>query len=180
VNFEFREIDAADGCNSLSLGDASLKALKIFLRKEAKPLHAANLARTFVYAEKDTARVRAYVTIVCGQVSVSHLEPTERVDGFRYKDFPALKLARLAVDTSLQGQGIGNQLVDFVIGVALERVMPYSGCRFLVVDAKPTSISFYARKGFKRTGVVADDSGIVTMVIDLHRLSNTVNKVSTA
>ena len=52
-------------------------------------------------------------------------------DDFRYQDYPAIKLARLSVDASLQGKGIGSQLVDFVIG--------------LVVVAKPTSVSFYER-----------------------------------
>lgn len=170
--YELRGLDAQDGCNSLSLGDATLTPLKTFLRKEAKKLHQENLARTFVLVEANGTRVLAYVTTLCTQVSVEQFDTSALVDGFRYKDFPAIKLARLAVDAELQGQGVGGQLVDFVIGLAVEHVMPHTGCRFLIVDAKASSVSFYERKGFSKIGQTADGDQVLTpMFIDLHRLS---------
>jgi predicted N-acetyltransferase YhbS len=172
VTYELRGLDSQDGCNSLSLGDAALTPLKTFLRKEAKKLHQENLARTFVLVEKNGTRVLAYITTLCTQVSVQQFDASALVDGFRYKDFPAIKLARLAVDTELQGQGVGGQLVDFVIGLAVEHVMPHTGCRFLIVDAKATSVLFYERKGFSKIGQVVDSEQTLTpMFIDLHRLS---------
>ena len=172
MSYELRSLQADDGCTSLSLGSATLTPLKTFLRKEAKKLHQENLARTFVLVEKGSTRVWAYVTTLCTQVSVQQFNASAAVDGFRYKDFPAIKLARLAVDASLQGQGVGGQLVDFVIGLAVEHVMPHTGCRFLIVDAKDTSVSFYERKGFSKIGQASDDGQALTpMFIDLHRLA---------
>ena len=94
----------------------------------------------------------------------------------RYKDYPAIKLARLAVDASLKRQGVGSQLVDFVIGLITGHVMPHTGCRFLVVDAKPESVNFYAAKGFVPIGVNTDGENATTaMFIDLKRVLAAVN-----
>lgn len=171
ANFELRELRGEDGCTALSLGDAALTPLKTFLRKEAKKLHQENLARTFVLVRKGESRVWAYVTTLCTHVAVQQFDEPGPVDGFRYKDYPAVKLARLAVDAELQGQGLGGQLVDFVIGLVAQHVMPHTGCRFLVVDSKPNSVAFYERKGFVKLGQVADGAHAFTaMFIDLHRL----------
>lgn len=171
ANFELRELHADDGCSALSLGDAALTPLKTFLRKESKKLHQEDLAKTFVLVRKDETRVWAYVTTLCTHVAVQQFDEPAPIDGFRYKDYPAVKLARLAVDAELQGQGVGGQLVDFVIGLILSHVVPHTGCRFLVVDAKPNSVAFYERKGFGRMGQVADgEQAFTTMFIDLHRL----------
>lgn len=169
--YELRELRQDDGCNSLSLGDLVFAPLKAFLRKEAKRLHRENLAKTFVLVETGQSRVFAYVTTLCTHVAVQQFDQPDQVEDFRYKDYPAIKLARLAVDSSLQRSGAGSQLVDFVIGLAVSHVMPHTGCRFLVVDAKAPSVSFYERKGFSKMGIAEDEGqAFTTMFIDLHRL----------
>jgi len=171
VPFELRELHQGDGCNALSLGDPALTPLKTFLRKEAKKLHDENLARTFVLVPSGETKVLAYITTLCTHVAVEQFDQQAVVDGFRYQDYPAIKLARLAVDASLQGKGIGSQLVDFVIGLVVENIMPNTGCRFLVVDAKPTSVSFYERKGFTKIGQLGgEDQGLTAMFVDLRKL----------
>jgi GNAT superfamily N-acetyltransferase len=180
VSFELRELGQGDGCNALSLGNPAFSPLKSFLRKEAKRLHQEHLARTFVLVPKGDTKVLAYISTLCTHVAVEQFDKHAVLDGFRYKDYPAIKLARLAVDVSLQGQGIGSQLVDFVIGLVTEHVMPYTGCRFLVVDAKSESVPFYEAKGFLPIGFSTDGSTqTTTMFIDLRRVLEPVNQVST-
>lgn len=149
MGFELRELSPSDGCNALSLGDQAFAPLKSFLRKEAKKLHQEHLARTFVLVRQGEATVLAYITTLCTHVAVQQFDDPVVLDGFRYKDYPAIKLARLAVDSSLKRQGIGSQLVDFVIGLITEHVMPHTGCRFLVVDSKTESTSTYRRDFFR-------------------------------
>jgi predicted N-acetyltransferase YhbS len=60
---------------------------------------------------------------------------------------PVLRLARLAVDRSAQGQGLGVQLLQFVLRLAMEMADAY-GCVGVVVDAKPDAFAFYAKYGF--------------------------------
>ncbi len=169
--YELRALAEDDGCSSLSLGLSSLVPLKTFLRKEAKRLHRDSLARTFVLVESGQARVWAYITLVCTHVAVQRFGSETPVDDFRYADFPAVKLARLAVDSAQQGQGVGAQLVDFALGLTVKHIAPYAGCRFLVVDAKPDSVGFYRRKGFTTIGLANVTADTFTpMFIDLQRL----------
>ena len=105
MSFELRELRPGDGCNALSLGDPGLTPLKTFLRKEAKKLHAESLARTFVLVPAGETKILAYITTLCTHVAVQQFDKQAVVDGFRYQDYPAIELARLAVDASLQGQG---------------------------------------------------------------------------
>ncbi len=50
--------------------------------------------------------------------------------------------------------------------------MPHTGCRFLIVDAKASSVSFYERKGFSKIGQAADGNQVLRpMFMDMHRLS---------
>ena len=171
MDVDLRELAAGDNCNALSLGDAAFTPLKSFLRKEAKKLHEEHLARTYVLVRRGETKVLAYITTLCTHVAVEQFDNQVIVDGYRYKDFPAIKLARLAVDASLRGQGIGNRLVDWVIGLIVEHVVPHTGCRFLVVDSKPESVSFYTAKGFLPIGSSANGRNqITTMFIDLHRV----------
>jgi predicted GNAT family N-acyltransferase len=176
LEFQLRPIDADDKCRSLSLGDDAFTPLKTFLAREAKKLHRENLAKTFVMVEEaeNGCRVHAYITLLCTHVSVqSFSEPLAVDGGFRYTDYPAVKLARLAVSKDLQGNNIGGTLVDFAIGLAVEHVMPHAGCRFLVLDAKEKSVGFYEKKGFTKMGTVVDgDAKHTAMFIDLHRLNH--------
>lgn len=169
--YELRALAEGDGCNALSLGDPIFVPLKTFLRKEAKRLHKGNLAKTFVLVETGQTQVLAYITLVCTHIAVEQFGDPAPVDGFRYTDYPAVKIARLAVDLGLRGRDLGAQLVDFAVALTEAHIMPHAGCRFLVVDAKPGSVGFYERKGFTKLGEAQDAAGtFTTMFVDLHRL----------
>src|SRR5262249_25921308 len=60
---------------------------------------------------------------------------------------PALGLARLAVDQSVQSMGIGGQILRFVLKLAM-KMSDEVGCAAVVVDAKPGAIDFHAKYGF--------------------------------
>ncbi|QGU20879.1 GNAT family N-acetyltransferase [Mesorhizobium huakuii 7653R] len=149
--FQIRALNDKDGVTSLSLGDATFTPLKTFLRKDAKSHQVASLARTYVAVEDGTERVSAYITVICGEIEVQANHDGEDLQ-YPYPRYPAVKIARLAVDRRLQGGGIGRQLVDLALGITREIISPNVGCRFLVVDAKQPSIKFYERYGFTSYG----------------------------
>ena len=152
--FEIRQIEAGDTVAGLSLGDADFQPLKSYLKNEAKLHQAQGLARTYALfrlGAGNPKKVLGYMTLVCGEIAATDAPEAQTLaDGalYRYPQFPAVKLARLAVDTSLKGNGWGTVLVDLAVGISRNEIAPRVGCRFLVVDAKQKSVAFYKKAGF--------------------------------
>jgi len=145
--YTLREISPDDIVSGLSLGDAAFLPLKIYLRRHAKNSHQVNTAKTYVVVPNEHPnRVVAYLTLICSHIVV---EATAAEDGHPYNDFPAVKIARLAVDQRHRGKDLGRLLVDWAIAIATEKIMPHVGCRFLTVDSKQQSIKFYEKRGFR-------------------------------
>ena len=64
---------------------------------------------------------------------------------------PVVRLARLAVDSRFQGQGLGQMLLIDALAKVI-RVAELSGCIGLVVDAKDDrAAGFYLEFGFRQT-----------------------------
>ena len=115
---------------------------------------AQNQYRHFLgvtYVAIDGGRILGFATVAPGHIEIEGLPATARSKLPRYP-LPVLRLARLAVDRSVQGQGLGGQLLRFVLQLALRMAGDY-GCIGIVVDAKPQAESFYAKYGF--IGLVA-------------------------
>jgi GNAT superfamily N-acetyltransferase len=147
-----RPLREDDGVNALSLGSAELKPLKSFLRKQAREYERASVARTYVIVDKQDVdrggRVWGYASLVASEVHLGadHVPPVSRwPDGY---SLPAVKLARMAIDQSLQGRGLGRELMSFMIALVQDHIATRIGCRLFVTDAKPSAVSFYTRMGF--------------------------------
>ena len=63
-----------------------------------------------------------------------------------YKEYPAIKIARLAVDEKCERRGVGRFLLLAAVGKAL-KISDEVGCRFITVDSKQDSIEFYEKSG---------------------------------
>lgn len=98
------------------------------------------------YVAVEGERILGFATVSPGHVEIEGLPVTARKKLPRYP-LPVLRLARLAVDESVVGQGLGAQLLRFVLLLALRMVSEY-GCVGVVVDAKPDARDFYAKYGF--------------------------------
>jgi len=66
---------------------------------------------------------------------------------------PILRLARLAVEQTAQGKGVGEHLMRTVFSVAIE-LRQKLGCVGVVVDAKPGAENYYSRFGFVELEVI--------------------------
>ena len=97
-----------------------------------------------------------YATIAPGHIEIENL-PAARRKRLPQYPLPILRLARLAVDRSFQGQGFGKQLLRFVLNLALQMAGNF-GCVGVVVDAKSEAVSFYRRFGFIVLEVVEGES----------------------
>lgn len=104
--------------------------------------------RTFVATGTDGA-VSGYYTLLAGQVE--HEEATEvvRKGLSRHFPIPAAILARLAVDTPSQRQGLGARLLDDAL-VRVCRAAQEVAVRAVVVHAiDDATAGFYERFGFR-------------------------------
>jgi GNAT superfamily N-acetyltransferase len=105
-------------------------------------------ARTFI-ATTDARTVCGYYTLIAGQLEHDEATPQARKGLSPHFPLPVAILARLAIDSSRQGQGFGAALLDD----ALERVCRASeqvAVRAVVVHAVDESAAtFYERFGFK-------------------------------
>jgi ribosomal protein S18 acetylase RimI-like enzyme len=148
AQYELREISPDDKVSGLSLGAQEYTPLKIYLKKHAKRHHVENAGKTYVFVEKGdaTKSVVAYITLLCSRIELK--DPPDGLDEYRFPDYPAVKIARLAVDTDCRGLGLGSELVALALAITKNRVMPHVGCRFLVVDSKSGSVEWYRKRGF--------------------------------
>jgi GNAT superfamily N-acetyltransferase len=128
------------------------------------------LGRTWVALDvRSETRLAGYFTLAAASLDRGLVTGGELARLPRYP-IPAVLLARLAVDTRVQGQGLGTWLFD----EALQRTLVLAadgpiGFRVLITDAKnERAATFYARRG-----MVALTSGVWPrrMVLDLKPLS---------
>jgi predicted N-acetyltransferase YhbS len=94
----------------------------------------------------ENERVRGFATVAPGNIEGEMLPPATRRHLPRYP-LPVIRLARLAVDESARGHGVGRALLRHVLILALKMSEEY-GCVGVLVDAKPGAGEFYERYGF--------------------------------
>lgn len=177
--FSLRRLASTDKPGSLSTGDAKYTALKTFVRKHARKYEDEGLARTYVLHDDVNDCLAAYVTIVCSEVISEDTPPLEADDlHYPHKQWPAIKISRLLVDSRYRRDGtrwkegvrLGEGLVQFALGVAVEQICPAAGCRFAVLDAKADAVGFYKKMGFRVLDTVENKKREAPiMFLDLHR-----------
>lgn len=98
------------------------------------------------YVAIERTRVLGYTTVAPGHIEIDTLPEQIRRKLPRYP-LPVLRLARLAVDDSVQGKGIGAQLLRFILNLAVRMGNEY-GCIGVVADVKSDAKAFYEQYGF--------------------------------
>lgn len=171
IEINLRQIEPGDKLTGLSLGDADFQPLKTFAQRDARKFHQENLAKTYAFFNGG-GKLVGYITLICAEITTERageLAPPDVV--YTYKSYPAVKIARLAVDQRFRGLDLGRQLVSFCLGIVKETICPNIGCRFVVVDSKKKSIGFYEKCGFTMIDTASNrDRPEPIMYIDLHRV----------
>jgi GNAT superfamily N-acetyltransferase len=128
--------------------DSGEPELDTWLREHAAGAEARRVARTFVWCQFDDDVPVGYYSLA-GHRLVRDDLPKSNGRGSP-AEVPAVLLARLAIDASLQGQGLGGAL----LADALTRVVAATelvAARFVVVDAlHESAATFYEHHGFRR------------------------------
>lgn len=164
------KIEILNTTHNLNAFSSYEQDLADFLQHDALENQKQLLSVTFLWFYKGT--LVSYVTLLNDRINLQgNLKTIFRKKGVHYHSLPALKIGRLCVDDHFLRRGLGTRMVDFSITTAHHLSQKYSGCRFLIVDAKrnktilPDSINFYKKLGFKE--LKDRKIGITPMYLDL-------------
>jgi GNAT superfamily N-acetyltransferase len=127
--------------------DCGEEALNEFLRRYARKSHDLGGAKTFLAIDdEDKKTILGFYSL--SPASVEYARTPEIVKrGLARHDVPGFRLARLAVDRKLQGQGIGGQLL-LAAGRRCLMAATEVGGVVLVIDAKNDKVAgWYASYG---------------------------------
>lgn len=130
--------------------DCGEEALNKFLRRYARKSHELGGAKTFLAIDdEDNKTVLGFYSLSPASVDYARTPEIIRCGLARY-DVPGFRLARLAVDRKLQGQGIGGQLL-LAAGRRCLLASAEVGGVVLVIDAKnERAAEWYAGYGAVR------------------------------
>lgn len=142
--------------------DCGRASLNVWLLEHARAAAAAGSARTYVIVDSDQDRVVGYHALTAASVE-RHATTARVVKGMPRYPVPVVLLARLAVDTSVTGRGVGAWLLRD----AMIRTLAASetiGVRAMLVHAvEENPGEFYIRHGLQPSGT---DPLHLTMLIN--------------
>lgn len=152
ADFEIKKLGLDDCVSQFDCGDEDLND---FIINDAPLYRKTLLAITYILQNRTTGKVVAYFSVANDRISIKDFPTNTDFNRFRkhkfvnekrLKSYPAIKICRLGIDRSVQGQQIGTFLLDFIgtMFVTDNR----SGCRFLTVDAYKQAIPFYLKNDF--------------------------------
>jgi GNAT superfamily N-acetyltransferase len=128
--------------------DCGEPALDEYLARFARQNQESGVARTFVAVrDAEPARILGYYSLAVGAIDKANLPPAAAQ---RFPNFPLpiARLARLAVDRSQQGKGLGEDLLLDALSRCL-RVAKDVGIAAVLIDAKhERAKAFYMRYEF--------------------------------
>lgn len=123
--------------------DCGEPALDEYLRRYAGQHDRKGLGRTYVAVERGSSVVKGYYTIASGAVSFEVVP-----ENLPRYPVPVVLLARLAVDRTARGQGLGAMLLVHALKRAQD-ISEHLGVHAVVVDALNDSArAFYLKYGF--------------------------------
>ncbi len=127
--------------------DCGSTELNEYLRRYARQNHESGGAKTFVaVAPAAPARILGFYSISPGAIEFASV-PSHLVKKLGRYDVPVFRLGRLGVDRSVQGRGLGGDLL-LAAGARALAVAGEVGGIALVIDAKnERAASWYERFG---------------------------------
>lgn len=143
-----RTLERSDDRDGFACGDPSLDAFLARYAWQNQRRH--HLGVTYVAVEEASRRVLGYFTIAAASLRGDSAESSKRGG---YRELPALRIARLAVDRRVQKQGIGAALLGAALRIAADESARI-GCAGVLVDANADAIGFYRRFGFEPVRLV--------------------------
>jgi hypothetical protein len=113
-----------------------------------------HVAKTWLLCEHKTGEIAAYMSLIMDAIKLSFSEKELHGLNYPFKTIPAMKIAKLAVDSGFSERfsGIGSFMINAALGIAAHCNDEYCAARFLTVDADIEHdkgvLAFYGKNGF--------------------------------
>jgi GNAT superfamily N-acetyltransferase len=132
--------------------DCGVSPLNDYLKKYALQNQKKHAARTYVATRGN--RIVGYYSLAYGSVSLEEAAQTVK-SGLPRHPIPVILLARLAVDSTEQGRGLGAALLKDAL-LRTVQAAEIAGLRAMLVHAKDDSAKrFYEKFGFEPSPIDA-------------------------
>jgi len=134
--------------------DCGDEDLNEFIVNDAKNYLAKLLAVTYLLEDGD--KTVAFYCLSNDKIAIEDMDSKSQWNKLmagsmprqkQYKSYPAVKIGRLAINSAMQGKGIGAGLIDYIKENFVDNNK--TGCMFITVDAYKDSVKFYIANGFK-------------------------------
>ncbi|CBL46721.1 GCN5-related N-acetyltransferase [gamma proteobacterium HdN1] len=126
--------------------DCGDEALNQFLHRHARQSHEKGGAKTYLAVSENNEKVLGYYSLSPASIAYERAPEVIKRGLARY-DVPVFRLGRLAVDLSVQSQGLGGQLL-LAAGRRCLLVAVQAGGVALLIDAKNERVAeWYASYG---------------------------------
>ena len=137
-------IQPLTGRHDRSAFESGSAQLDVWLRQTAQQHQRRGISKTFVAVADDApSRILGFYALTACEILAEDL-PHDLAKKLPRK-IPGIRLGRLAVDRSVQGQGLGELLLVDAIARA-RRVLEHVGVHALFVDAKDEQAAAFYRK----------------------------------
>jgi len=157
MKFSFQTIDGKWKKDAFDCGNEDLN---IYLKKYARQNHEKDISNTIIATNEHENVILGYYTTSMSEIEFLSLPPEFRKHLPRYPA-PVMRIGKLAVDKTMQGKGLGGELLVHALQKAAE-ISKQVGVYGVIVDAKDeTAVGFYEKYGF----VLLQDS--LTLIIKL-------------
>ena len=140
--FEFKIIQKDFAVDSFNCGE---QTLNFFLKNLAYQNKERRLGVTLTATRIGSAEVVGYYTLCPAQIDKQNLP--KKFGGVLPDFVPAILLARLAVDLSFQGKGLGSLLLAHALKKAYQQSLDFGGYLVLVDVLHDQAKKFYDRFG---------------------------------
>ena len=155
--FDFRKFDCGD------------KDINDFLWNDALRYQKENIATTLLFIYENS--ILGFCSLAADSVKLEKGTEDTKIRGgigHVHDEYPALKLARFGRDVKFRKIGIGNFVLNYVVGLAV-KLNENAAMRFITLDSYPKRVDYYVERGFVKN-LHADyqkDGQPVSMRLDL-------------
>lgn len=167
MSSHFSDVEGLDSKHDVADFDCGSDAQTTWLRRYALQSQSGGMSRVFVVRRVSDDKVVGYYALTTGSV-LNGDAPMRLAAGTGGYDIPVIILARLGVDLSEQGRGLGRALVVDAFR-RVDRISDEVGVRALLIHAEdPDARDFYLRLARFEPSPV-DDLQLLLLMKDLRK-----------